>query len=99
MRVKKYIALKPPDFKTERFFMQFYEGKCHRQVMGRNKIRQIPKTIAEYLELTHPHRYTGHCLRRTSATSLSDFGANTTMLQQFGGWKSAGIAEGNSFIY
>ena len=98
-RVKKYIALKPSDFKTERFFIQFHKGKCHRQVMGRNKIGQIPKTIAEYLELTHPHRYTGHCLRRTSATFLSDSGANTTMLKQLGGWKSAGIAEGNSFIY
>ena len=96
-RVKKYIALKPSDFKTERFFIRFHKGKCHRQVIGRNKIGQIPKTIAEYLELTHPHRYTGHCLRRTSATFLSDSGANTTMLKQLGGWKSAGIAEGNSF--
>lgn len=98
-RVKKYISLKPSDFETERFFIHFLKGKCHRQVIGRNKLGQIPKIIAEYLNLTHPHRYTGHCLRRTSATILSNSGANITMLKQLGGWKSAGIAEGNSFVY
>ncbi|XP_077279740.1 uncharacterized protein LOC143907092 [Temnothorax americanus] len=35
-----------------------------------------------------------HCLRRTSATLLSNSGANITMLKQLEGWKSAGIAEG-----
>lgn len=79
--------------------MQFLKGKCNRQVIGRNKIGQIPKIIAEYLELADPQRYTGHCFRRTSATLISNSGASITMLKQLGGWKSASIAEGNSYIY
>ncbi|XP_074100309.1 uncharacterized protein LOC141528254 isoform X2 [Cotesia typhae] len=81
------------DFGTERFFVQFSNGKCCRQVIGRNKIGQIPKIIAEYLKLTDPQKYTGHCLRRTSATLISNSGASVTMLKQLGRWKSATIAE------
>ncbi|XP_077260513.1 uncharacterized protein LOC143896488 [Temnothorax americanus] len=92
-RVKKYISLKPTDFTTERFFIQYHKGKCQRQVIGRNTIGLIPKNIAEYLELNNPKRYTGHCFRRTSATFLSNSGANTTMLKQLGGWKSTEIAQ------
>ncbi|XP_074112409.1 uncharacterized protein LOC141536069 isoform X1 [Cotesia typhae] len=92
-KVKKYISLRPSDFGTERFFVQFSHGKCCRQVIGRNKIGQIPKIIAEYLKLTVPQKFTGHCLHRTSATLISNSGASVTMLKQLGGWKSATIVE------
>ncbi|XP_049825045.1 uncharacterized protein LOC126265979 [Aethina tumida] len=93
-KVKYYISLRPEDFKSKRIFVQFLKGKCNRQVIGKNKIGQIPKIIAEYLELADPQRYTGHCFRRTSATLISNSGASITMLKQLGGWKSASIAEG-----
>lgn len=67
--------------------------------MGRNKIAEIPKSIAEFLNLPNPKSYTGHCFRRTGATLLSNSGANTTMLKQLGGWQSTSIAQGNLFIY
>ncbi|CAG5109268.1 Protein of unknown function [Cotesia congregata] len=93
-KVKEYISLRPLYFEIKRYFVQFLNGKCHRQVLGRNEIGQIPKIIAEYLKLTNPQYYTRHCLRRTSATLILNSGANKTMLKQLGGWKSASIAGG-----
>ncbi|XP_034949255.1 uncharacterized protein [Chelonus insularis] len=93
-QVKSYISFRPEDFDSGRFFVQFLKGKCTRQPIGKNKIGQIPRIIAEFLKLAYPERYTGHCLRRTSATLLSNSGASITMLKQLGGWKSANIAEG-----
>lgn len=46
------------------------------------------------LHLSKPAEYTGHCLRRTSATLLIDGGADITSLKRHGGWKSASVAEG-----
>ncbi|XP_034944129.1 uncharacterized protein [Chelonus insularis] len=87
-QVKSYISLRPEDFDSGRFFVQFLKGKCTPQPIGKNKIGQIPRIIAEFLKLANPERYTGQCLRRTSATLLSNSGASITMLKQLGGWKS-----------
>ena len=40
------------------------------------------------------HEYTGHCFRRTSATTLVNAGADITTLKRHGGWKSSQVAEG-----
>ena len=63
-KVKQYILLRPQDQFTDRFFIQYLNGKCHRQVIGKNKIGLIPSTIASYLKLEDASRYTGHCFRR-----------------------------------
>ncbi|KAJ8915459.1 hypothetical protein NQ315_003222 [Exocentrus adspersus] len=42
----------------------------------------------------NPEFYTGHCLRRSSATLLANAGANMTTLKRHGGWKSSTVAEG-----
>ncbi|XP_023312630.1 uncharacterized protein LOC111692753, partial [Anoplophora glabripennis] len=44
--------------------------------------------------LPNPSSYTGHCLRRTSATALANAGATMTNLKRHGGWKSSTVAEG-----
>lgn len=93
------MSIRPNDQFTDRFFIKYYKGKCQRQVIGKNKIRQTPQIIASYLGLENPKKYTGHCFRRTSATLLSNSGASTTMLKQLGGWKSLTVAQGNFFIY
>lgn len=93
-KVKKYISLKPEDEFTERFFIQYANGKCHHQVMGKNKIGSTPSTIASFLGLENPSRYTGHCFRRTSATLLSNSGANMALVKQLGGWRSDTVANG-----
>ncbi|KAJ8912814.1 hypothetical protein NQ315_014397 [Exocentrus adspersus] len=55
---------------------------------------KIPSIIAKYLGLSDPDKYTGHCMRRTSATLLAEAGASMTMLKRHGGWKSTSVAEG-----
>ncbi|XP_051153688.1 uncharacterized protein LOC127276972 [Leptopilina boulardi] len=65
-----------------------------RHPIGRHKIGEVPEKIASYLSLPNPKRYTGHCFRRTSATLLSDSGANMQMIKQLGRWRSDMIAQG-----
>ncbi|XP_074096371.1 uncharacterized protein LOC141525706 [Cotesia typhae] len=93
--VKKYISLRPDDFDSRRFFFAYHSGKGKRQIIGKNKISEVPRKVAEYLELEHPEAYTGHCFRRTAATLLANSGANLTAVKQLGGWRSSTVAEGN----
>lgn len=72
--VKRYWALRPKDVPSDRFFVNYQLGKCTRQVMGKHKLGGMPKTIAEYLNLPEPEKYTGHSFRRTSTTFLADAG-------------------------
>ena len=53
---------------SNRFFINYQNGRCTRQFIGKNKISEAPKTIALYLNISEPQKYTGHSLRRTSAT-------------------------------
>jgi hypothetical protein len=43
--------------------------------------------------LTERGSFTGHSLRRTSATLLADSGANILTLKRHGSWKSNSVAE------
>lgn len=97
--VKQYTALRPSESFTDRFFIQYQKGKCHKQVIGKNKIGEIPQTIAEFLKLPNAKLYTKHWFRRTAATLLSDSGANITMLKQLGRWQSTSIAQGYLLNY
>lgn len=92
--VKAYQELRPTNVSTRRFFLNYQNGKCTRQVIGKNKFGNMPKDIATYLNLPNPELYTGHCFRRTSATLLADSGANITTLKRHGGWRSDQVAEG-----
>ena len=62
--------------------------------MGIHKISSVPRTIASFLKLPNPGDYTGHCLRRTSATFLADNGGDITPLKRHGRWKCTNVAEG-----
>lgn len=79
---------------NNRFFLQYQNGICIRQFIGKNKISETPKTIALFLNLDDPNGYTGHCFRRSSATALSNAGVNLTMVKQLGGWRSDKVAQG-----
>lgn len=91
---REYAALRPKDINFTRFFIKFQNGKCHKVVMGIHKISSVARDVASYLKLPNPSQYTGHCLRRTSATLLVDNGGDITCLKRHGGWKSDNIAEG-----
>lgn len=91
--VKEYMSLRPSQAGTERFFLNYADGKCTRQVIGKNKFAQMPREIATFLELPEAKKYTGHAFRRTSATLLADSGASMTTLMRHGGWKSPACAQ------
>ncbi|KAJ8915675.1 hypothetical protein NQ315_000607 [Exocentrus adspersus] len=61
--------------------------------MGKNTLAKIPCKVAQFLKLENAHQYTGHCLRRTSATLLVNAGDILT-LKQYGGWETSTVAEG-----
>ena len=87
---RKYAALRPPHIDHRRFFIQYRNGKCTTQVIGKNTFGKIPSQIATYLGLSNPSSYTGHCLRKTSA----DAGGNITTIKRHKGWKSTAVSEG-----
>lgn len=62
--------------------------------MGVHTIAVTSKKVATFLKLSNPEEYTGHCLRRTSATLLIDAGGNMESLKRHGGWRSTAVAEG-----
>ena len=91
---KKYAALRPNDLAEKRFFLNYQNGKCTRQVVGINKFGSMAKRIAIFLKLENPHLYTGHCFRRSSATILVNAGGDILTLKRHGGWQSSTVAEG-----
>lgn len=91
---RKYSSLRPSHVKHKRFFLYYKSGKCSSQPVGKNTLGKIPNIIASYLKLPDAKSYTGHCLRRTSATLLADAGVDITTIKRHAGWKSTAVAEG-----
>lgn len=92
--VKKYMGLRPKHTKHEHFFVFYNRGKCSVQRVGIHKIASVPKMVATFLGLPNVEQYTGHSLRRSSATILANTGGNVTDLKRLGGWRSSTVAEG-----
>lgn len=92
--IREYVQLRPSNAKTNRFFLQYRNGKCINQVMGKHSIAKVPKEIAKFLQLPEPHTYTGHSYRRSSTTIAADAGASIEELKRLGKWKSSSVAEG-----
>lgn len=100
--IRKYSKLRPTNAETNRYLLNYQNGKCTVQVVGKHKIARMPKDIATYLNLKDPKDYTGHSFRRTSTTILADSGAGIEEIKRHGNWKSNTVAEGNFlsfFIY
>ncbi|KAJ8915324.1 hypothetical protein NQ315_008208, partial [Exocentrus adspersus] len=92
---RKYAALRPLDIDNPRFFVKYKDGKCHRQVVGIHKLSSTAQEVATFLKLPNLKLYTGHCLRRTSATLLvKQEQIPITALKRHGGWQSTTVAEG-----
>lgn len=91
---RKYASLRPKDYEERRFFIKYHNGKCQRMVVGIHKISSTAREVAKYLNLENFSEYTGHSLRRTSATILVDSGGDLTCLKRHGGWRSDTVAEG-----
>lgn len=91
--IRKYMSLRPPDATTDRFFMQYRNGRCVNQVIGKNNIAKFPKEIAKFLHLENPESYTGHSYRRTGATIAADAGASMEQMKRMGPWISPTVCE------
>lgn len=91
---RKYLSLRPPHVKHKRLFLYYKAGKCSSQPVGKNTMGKIPSVVASYLKLPDAACYTGHCLRRSSATLLADAGVDITTIKRHAGWKSTTVAEG-----
>jgi integrase len=80
--------------KTEGYlFRQIKNGKITKQKRGKSFFYDLPKRVATFLKLENPEAYTGHAIRRTATTWLAERGASTNIIQKFGGWKSASVAQ------
>lgn len=93
--VKKYADLRSPKTTTARFFVNYQNGKCTPQVIGKHKFEAMPKKIAIYLGLSEPNRYTSYSFRRTSTTALANDGREASTLNLHG---SEFAAEGDDLI-
>ncbi|KAJ6626763.1 Transcription factor grauzone, partial [Pseudolycoriella hygida] len=72
--IREYLKLRPPNVPTNRLFLQYRDGKCTRQVMGKNTIANVPKEIAKFLELPNIKSYNCHAYRRSGMTIAADAG-------------------------
>ncbi|KAJ8972084.1 hypothetical protein NQ317_019640 [Molorchus minor] len=83
-----------PTSSISAFFLYYKAGKCSSQPVGKNTMGKIPSVVDSYLKLPDVACYTGHCLRRSSATLLADAGVDITTIKRHAGWKSTTVAEG-----
>lgn len=64
--VQKYAALRPKNTRDSRFFLQYNDGKCNDQPLGKNQFYKMPRKIANYLKLPKPEQYTGSFIDQLS---------------------------------
>ncbi|XP_037036078.1 uncharacterized protein LOC119074189 [Bradysia coprophila] len=64
--VQKYMQRRPVKVTTDRFFLQYSQGGCENQVIGRNRFGIVPKEIAKFLKLDDYKAYTGHSFQPTN---------------------------------
>ncbi|KAJ8910244.1 hypothetical protein NQ315_002568 [Exocentrus adspersus] len=83
-----------PGLRTIDFFVNYIKEKCTVQPVGIHKIGSVPSLVAKFLHLENFSSYTGHCVRRSSATLLANAGANMEVIKRHGGWRSSTVAEG-----
>lgn len=100
--IKKYIDIRPANTEKDRFLLNYQDGVCIRQGIGKQKIGQMSCRIAEFLGLPDAEGYTGHSFRRSSASLFANTGAGMDAVKNLGGWESTKVAEGyvkNSLAY
>ena len=79
---------------TGRRFRYFRNGKFSNNVIGVHSVALVPRMVATFLKLKNSNEYTGHTLRRTSATFLANQGISMPNLKRIGRWKSTTVAQG-----
>lgn len=85
-----YFSLCPTNSPHRKWFVYYKNGKCTHPIA----IHTFGNVAAKKLKLPLPKEYTGHFLRRSSATSLADYGGSITNLKIHRGWESISVTEG-----
>jgi integrase len=67
----KCRKLRPENVTHKRLFLNYQRKKCTVQPVGLKMFSKMPEKIATFLSLSNPKEYTGHSLRRSSATLQS----------------------------
>ncbi len=80
--VQQYMYRRPTKTTTDRFFVQYSQGECENQVIGRNKLAIVPKEIAKFLKLDDYKSYTGHSFQPPNGNRRKRFN-----------WKDAKLVE------
>lgn len=76
--VRKYMELRPANAMTDRFFLQYNQGECNSQAIGKNKIAIVPKEIAKFLKLDAYKTYTSHSFRALTSHSFRALFSNSS---------------------
>ena len=98
--ISRYWKLRPANITTHnRFFINYQNGKCTSQPIGKNQIAKMPSQVATFLNLEDAAKYTGHSYRRSGAKLLADSGASMMDIKRMGNWDSTGSALGNRIKY
>lgn len=91
--LKKYYNFRSKITGMSPFLLQIRNNKCTKQRVGAKTLGSVPSHIAMSLTLPNPELYTGHSLRRSSATALVETGADILTLKRHGRWQSDAVAE------
>ena len=87
-----YLQYFNVDQRKGRFLRYFQDGKGTDRNIGKHKVAEYPKKVAEFLGLS-PEGYTGHCWRRTTATILSETDISLMQFKNAGGWHSDQVCQ------
>ncbi|KAJ8669542.1 hypothetical protein QAD02_000801 [Eretmocerus hayati] len=91
--LKRYLEARKK-INHERFFLTQRDGVFINSPAGDKTVSNAFKVVATFLKLPEPERYTGHCIRRTSATVYAETSCNDRELMRHGRWKNIQCASG-----
>lgn len=85
--VQTFMRRRPAKAQTDRFFLQYSQGECETQSIGKKRIAVVPKEIAKFLKLDNYKAYNGHSFQPTNSITknrrLKDTRAVEAKLQRF----------------
>ncbi|KAH1028205.1 hypothetical protein HUJ05_001580 [Dendroctonus ponderosae] len=65
--IRRYIELRPNNAQSSALFLNYQSGKCTTQHIGVNKLSNMVKQIAKFLQLPNPEQYSGYSFRKSSS--------------------------------
>jgi hypothetical protein len=68
------LSEKGPLFYTGRKSIGNRVSRFYATPIGKNTLADIGKTVAAFLDLPEPQKYTGHCFRHSTAQQAADAG-------------------------